>query len=112
MTPKGRWSALTRPPPSCWPRPGHALPPRPGLLRREDYEYRREGTSATCSWPASRLAGWRQVEVTERRTMQDFAHRMRWLADEAYPEAQVVRVVLDNSEHPPHGVAVRDFPGS
>ena len=28
--------------------------------------------------------------------MQDFAHRMRWLADEAYPEAEVVRVVLDN----------------
>ena len=28
--------------------------------------------------------------------MQDFAHQMRWLADEAYPEADVVRVVLDN----------------
>ena len=28
--------------------------------------------------------------------MQDFARRMRWLADEAYPEAEVVRVVLDN----------------
>ena len=28
--------------------------------------------------------------------MQDFARRMRWLADETYPEAEVVRVVLDN----------------
>ena len=28
--------------------------------------------------------------------MQDFAQQMRWLADEAYPEAEVVRVVLDN----------------
>lgn len=28
--------------------------------------------------------------------MKDFAHQMRWLVDEAYPEAQVVRVVLDN----------------
>ena len=37
-----------------------------------------------------------EVAVTERRTMQDFARRMRWLADEAYPEAEVVRVVLDN----------------
>ena len=27
--------------------------------------------------------------------MQDFAHRMRWLVDEAYPEVPVVRVVLD-----------------
>ena len=42
------------------------------------------------------LAGWRQVAVTQRRTMQDFAHQMRWLVDEAYPEVPVVRVVLDN----------------
>ena len=42
------------------------------------------------------LAGWRHVAVTERRTMEDFAHQMRWLADAAYPEAEKVRVVLDN----------------
>ena len=42
------------------------------------------------------LAGWRQVAVTQRRTMQDFAHQMRWLVDEAYPEVPVVRLVLDN----------------
>ena len=28
--------------------------------------------------------------------MPDFAHQMQWLVDEAYPEAPVVRVVLDN----------------
>ena len=28
--------------------------------------------------------------------MQHFAHQMRWLVDEAYPEVPVVRVVLDN----------------
>ena len=28
--------------------------------------------------------------------MEDFAHRMRWLVDEAYPDVPVVRVVLDN----------------
>ena len=26
----------------------------------------------------------------------DFAHQMRWLVDEAYPDAEVVRLVLDN----------------
>ena len=26
----------------------------------------------------------------------DFAHQMRWLVDEAYPDAQVVRLVMDN----------------
>ena len=34
--------------------------------------------------------------MTQRRTMQDFAHQMRWLVDEAYPETPVVRVVMDN----------------
>ena len=70
-----------------------ALPPRPGLPLRQDY--RREGTR-NLFLACEPLAGWREVVVTERRTMQDFARRMRWLADEAYPEAEVVRVVLDN----------------
>ena len=42
------------------------------------------------------LAGWRQVGITERPTMQDFAQQMRWLADEAYPEDEVVSLVLDS----------------
>ena len=75
------------------PRP--PLPAKPGRPRRQDYEYRREGTRnlfLTCE----PRRGWRHVAVTQRRTRQDFAHQMRWLVDEAYPEAQVVRVVLDN----------------
>ena len=42
------------------------------------------------------LAGWRHVEVTERRTMQDFAHQMRSLVEMAYPQAEKIRLVLDN----------------
>ena len=71
------------------------IPVQPGPPRRQDYEYRRAGTRnifLTCE----PLAGWRHVAITERRTMEDFAHRMRWLVDEAYPDAPVVRVVLDN----------------
>jgi len=34
--------------------------------------------------------------VTEHRTMQDFAYQMKWLVDERYPDATVIRVVLDN----------------
>ncbi len=83
---------MTRPPPSCWRRPGPLC--RPGL-GRQDYEYRREGTR-NLFLACEPLAGWRQVAVTQRRTMQDFAHQMRWLVDEAYPETPVVRVVLDN----------------
>ena len=71
------------------------IPVQPGQPRRQDYEYRRAGTRnifLTCE----PLAGWRHVAITERRTMEDFAHQMRWLVDVAYPDAPVVRVVLDN----------------
>ena len=71
------------------------LPAQPGRPRRQDYEYRRGGTRnifLTCE----PLAGWRHIAITERRTMQDFAHQMQWLVDVAYPHAPVVRVVLDN----------------
>ena len=71
------------------------LPPQPGHPLRQDYEYRREGTR-NLFLACEPLAGWRHVAVTQRRTMQDFAHQMRWLVDEAYPEVPVVRVVLDN----------------
>ena len=71
------------------------IPAAPGQPRREDYEYRRQGT-CNLFLACEPLAGWRQVAVTERRTMQDFAQQMRWLVDEAYPEADLVRVVLDN----------------
>ena len=77
--------AETRPP----------LPPEPGRPLRQDYEYRREGTR-NLFLACEPLAGWRQVTVTQRRTMQDFALQMRWLVDEAYPEVPVVRLVLDN----------------
>ena len=72
-----------------------ALPSRPGRPRREDYEYVRGGTR-NLFLACEPLAGWRHVAVTERRTKVDFAHQMRWLAEEAYPEVDVVRVVLDN----------------
>ena len=71
------------------------LPAQPGRPLRQDYEYRRQGTR-NLFLACEPLAGWRQVAVTERRTMQDFAQQMRWLVDEAYPEVPVVRVVLDN----------------
>ncbi len=72
-----------------------ALPAQPGLPLRQDYEYRWEGTR-NLFLACEPLAGWRQVAVTEQRTMQDFAQQMRWLVDQAYPAVEVVRVVLDN----------------
>ena len=71
------------------------LPPRPGKLERFDYEYERRGTANVFMLVAPRL-GWRQVNVTARRTRVDFALQMRLLVDEYFPQATTVRVVLDN----------------
>ena len=71
------------------------IPPKPARRERYDYEYQRNGTR-NLFMLCEPLAGWRHVAVTERRTMVDFAQQMRWLADEAYPASEKIRVVLDN----------------
>lgn len=72
-----------------------ALPACPGQRVRYDYEYERRGTRNLFMFFEPR-AGYRHLQVTERRTHQDFAHCMQWLVDEAYPDAEGIRVVLDN----------------
>lgn len=71
------------------------LPTRPGQLECYDYEYKRNGTRNLFMF-CEPQRGWRHIEVTRRRTMQDFAQQMQWLVDVAYPDVEVVRVVLDN----------------
>ena len=68
---------------------------RPGRVERYDTEYRRNGTRNLFMFCEPK-AGWRHVEVTERRTAVDFAQQMRWLVDEAYPHTETIRLVLDN----------------
>ncbi len=71
------------------------LPAAPGQPARYDYEYQRNGT-ANLFVAVQPEAGWRHVDVTDRRTKPDFAHQMRALVDEHFPDADVVRIVLDN----------------
>ena len=68
---------------------------KPGRVERYDYEYKRNGTRNLFMFCEPK-AGWRHVEVTERRTAVDFAHQMRWLVDDAYPHTETIRLVLDN----------------
>jgi hypothetical protein len=72
-----------------------SLPPSPGHPRREDYEYGRHGTANLFLWYEP-LAGRRHIEVTERRTMIDWAHAIRDLVDVHYPDAETIVLVLDN----------------
>src|SRR5689334_15044155 len=62
------------------------LPPLPGQVARYDYEYERCGT-ANLFVSFQPLAGWREVTVTAQRTSADFAHRIKALVDEHFPEA-------------------------
>lgn len=71
------------------------LPLAPGQPQREDYEYERHGTANLFLWYEP-LAGRRHVEVTERRTMIDWAHAIRDLVDVHYPDAEQIVLVLDN----------------
>ncbi|MGE3541885.1 MAG: IS630 family transposase, partial [Candidatus Tectimicrobiota bacterium] len=71
------------------------LPATPGKPAIYDYAYQRNGTRNLFMF-CEPQAGWQHIAVTEHRTMQDFAHQMQWLVDERYPEADMIRVVLDN----------------
>jgi hypothetical protein len=42
------------------------------------------------------LGGRRQVKITERRTRIDWAHFIKEMLEERYPEAEKVVLVMDN----------------
>jgi len=69
------------------PAPGH------GLLT--DHEYVRNGV-ADIFLEIEPLSGKRHVEITERRTRQDWAHFIKSMIDERYPQADKIRLVMDN----------------
>ena len=71
------------------------LPTRPKHPAKEDHEYVRNGT-ANLFLASEPLAGWRHVEVTERKTKVDFARFVRRLVTERYGAAEKVVLVLDN----------------
>jgi hypothetical protein len=68
---------------------------RAGTIERFDYEYERRGVR-NLFMLCEPKRGWRHIAVTEQRTIPEFARQMQWLVDEAFPEAERVRVVLDN----------------
>lgn len=71
------------------------IPMKAGQPQRYDTEYQRNGTSNLFLFFAP-LEGWRHVEVTDRRTAIDWALQVKRLVDEYYPEAETIRLVMDN----------------
>jgi transposase len=77
------------------------IPPAPGQPKRQDYEYKRNGTANLFVFLDAHRP-WRKVKVTDHRTGVDYAHCMRDLVDHHYPKAELIRVVQDNlSTHTP-----------
>lgn len=71
------------------------IPAEPGKPQKVDHHYKRNGTRhLAMAFCAHRC--WRKVWVLEHRGYRAFAHLMRELVDVHFPEADVVRVVLDN----------------
>lgn len=85
------------------------VPVAPGRPELVDYEYERKGTR-NLFVVVEPLAGWRHVEVTARRTMQDYAKVVRWLVDEVYPHAEYIRLVQDNLNTHTPGALYETFP--
>jgi len=77
--------AQTRPP----------IATQPGQPRREDYEYERHGV-ADLFMLCEPLQGKRYVVTLEHRRREEWARVMKYLADEVYPEADKIVVVLGN----------------
>jgi hypothetical protein len=71
------------------------LPSQPGQAQRVDYEYQREGVADLFMF-FEPLAGKRFVNVTDQRTRKDWAQVMKELADEHYPQAEKIVIVMDN----------------
>jgi hypothetical protein len=66
-----------------------------GRPERRDHEYQRRGT-ANLFVAFEPLTGWRGVEVRERRRGREFAEFVCYLAEDLYPQAEKIRLVVDN----------------
>ncbi len=70
------------------------LTARVDSLEKYDYEYERNGVSNLFMLFAP-LKGWRHVKVTDRHTKIDWAHIIKELVDDHFPDKKIV-LVMDN----------------
>src|SRR5689334_2159473 len=83
---------------------------KPGKVRREDYEYEREGV-CNVFLAVEPLSGNRFAQVRVQRTRADWAYFMKELLDVHYPHAEKVVLVLDNlNTHTPASFYARLCP--
>jgi len=67
----------------------------PGKDKRVDYEYIRHGV-ANIFMANEPLNGQRLVEITDFKKKEDWAKFIKQIADEMYPDAKKITLVMDN----------------
>jgi len=85
------------------------LPMKPGTEAREDYLYNREGTCSIFVF-IQPLGGWRRAEAHKQRTRKEFAYQIEKLLLEDFPDAEKVRLVMDNLNTHTIGSLYSTFP--
>ena len=88
-----------------------SLPPRPGDVAKQDYEYTRAG-GCTLFGAFEPHTGRRHIRVYDRRTRHEFAGFVKTLLTEVYPDAPRVRLVLDNLNIHTPGAFYEAFPAA
>ena len=63
--------------------------------KRYDCEYIRKGSCSIFLFTEP-LGQWREAHASAQRTSEDWARQMKWLIDEAYPDAEKIVLVMDN----------------
>jgi transposase len=87
------------------------LPPQAGQVARYDYQYERHG-SCNLFVAFQPLAGWREIQLTQRRSAEDFAHWLKYLVDVLFPLAVTIRLVIDNLNIHTPAALYQTFPAS
>ena len=65
------------------------LPMERGKPKREDFEYKRNGTCSIFVFTEP-LAGRRYAEAFLQSTKKNWTHRIQWLLNEQYPNAEKI----------------------
>lgn len=71
------------------------IPAKPGKPERFDTEYERDGTS-NIFLSFEPLTGKRNLKVTDHRKRTDWAHFIKEMVDNDYPDVEKIVLVMDN----------------
>jgi hypothetical protein len=71
------------------------VPMKIGQEKRVDFEYIRKGI-CNIFMANEPLKGKRYVKITERKTKIDWAHFIKEIADQYYPQAEKITLIMDN----------------